>query len=135
MRRAGGVAGRALLGLLELAVEDLALVLRLLDGAGELLVQHALLRLRALASERGRAAWAARSGLTVAELAEVYERSALVAHAGIGDDRAGLLERVGVRDRVALRRWTPEALAAALRAHADGPRERFLERRVRVWLR
>lgn len=91
--------------------------------------------LRALDGESGRAAWAARSGLTVAELAEVYERAALVAHEGLGDDRVRLLERVGVRDRASLRRWEPAALAAALRAHADGPRERFLERRVRVWLR
>jgi hypothetical protein len=91
--------------------------------------------LRALDGARGRAAWAARSGLTVAELGEVYERSALVAHEGLGNDRARLLERLGVRDRVALRRWDAAALTAALRAHSDGPRERFLERRVRVWLR
>jgi hypothetical protein len=91
--------------------------------------------LRALRDPDARAAWAAPSGLTPAQLGEVYERAALVAHQGLGDDRARQLERLGIRDRTALRTWTVPALAAALRAQEDGPRERFLERRVRVWLR
>src|SRR5262245_41010025 len=42
-----GVERRALAGLLELLLEDLALVLVLMDGAGELLVEPALLGLDA----------------------------------------------------------------------------------------
>jgi hypothetical protein len=91
--------------------------------------------LRALGEARHRADWSARSGLTEAELAEVHERAALVAHAGMGDQRARQLERVGIRDRAALRGWTAPALAAVLRAQGETPRDRFLERRIRVWLR
>jgi len=77
---------------------------------------------------------AARTGLTVDEVERVRERVALVAHRGIGLDRARELDGIGLRTLSELRTWTPEAIASSLRARRPSdPRNRFLERRARVW--
>jgi hypothetical protein len=89
---------------------------------------------RALREDASLAGWAARTGLGVDALRRDRERVALVLHHGLGDDRARELARVGVETRADLPRWRPEDLAdALLRAGARGP-DRFLVRRVRVWL-
>lgn len=89
--------------------------------------------LRALDDVPSRQEWARRSAVPLAELEAVRDRVALVVHKGLGDQRARQLARVGVHRLDDLRAWTPDALAAALRAQGDsGP---FLERRVRAWLR
>jgi predicted flap endonuclease-1-like 5' DNA nuclease len=62
------------------------------------------------------------------------ERVGLVLHHGLGDARAQQLGRLGIETRADLARWSPDELASALRrSGASGP-DRFLERRVRVWL-
>ena len=90
--------------------------------------------LRALESLEDRAAWSARSGLSAAELDRIRSTVALVMHRGLGDDRAAQLRRLGIESVTDLRRWDSAALAAALRAQGATPRDRFLERRARVWL-
>lgn len=75
-----------------------------------------------------------RSGLGEARLAEIEEAVALVMHRGLGLARVEQLGRLGIRSRAQLAARTPEELAAALRSRRDTPRERFLERRARVWL-
>jgi hypothetical protein len=91
--------------------------------------------LRALGDDDGLAEWSARSGLSVETLKKHRERIALVLHRGLGDGRAQELARLGIESRKDLVGWRPGELAAALRrSGARGPR-RFLERRVRVWLR
>jgi Domain of unknown function (DUF4332) len=89
--------------------------------------------LRALGDESSRAEWSRHSGLGTAELEAARDRVALVVHKGLGDRRAVQLQALGVQRRQDLRRWTAASLAAALRA--QGPGYRFLDRRVRVWLR
>ena len=91
--------------------------------------------LRALASREAIKRWSASSGLPVDELCVVRSRTALVVHRGLGLERAQRLAALGVRDRTALARWNPVALAAALRGGSATPRDRFLERRARVWVR
>jgi len=92
--------------------------------------------LKALASVADRKDWAQRTGLSVAELSDAHARVRLVTHRGIGGERALALERLGIRTRADLAGWDAGRLAAALRASAGGtPRDRFLERRVGVWLR
>lgn len=90
--------------------------------------------LRALGTAEGRAAWSARSGLSAPELDRVRARVELVMHRGLGQDRALQLQRLGVETVADLARWDAGALAAALRAQGPTPGDRFLERRVRVWL-
>jgi hypothetical protein len=90
---------------------------------------------RALGTAAAREKWSRRSGLAVAELEAVDDALALVAHQGLGGERAFQLGRLGIRRREDLARWTPEALAAALRAQGSRPGDRFLERRARVWQR
>jgi predicted RecB family nuclease len=78
--------------------------------------------------------WSARTGLAVDSLRRDREAVKLVLHRDLGDDRARELARLGIHTCDDLARWRPEPLAAALRAMgARGP-DRFLERRVRVWL-
>ena len=89
---------------------------------------------RALADDESLARWSARTGLGVADLRRDRERVALVLHHGLGEDRASELAGVGIESRADLPGWKAPELAAALRrAGARGP-DRFLERRVRVWL-
>jgi hypothetical protein len=90
---------------------------------------------RALEDAGGRARVARESGLSVDQLERARERVALVLHQGLGADRALQLERVGVRRVADLAPWAPADLAAALRAQGPQPRDRFLERRVDVWIR
>jgi predicted flap endonuclease-1-like 5' DNA nuclease len=82
----------------------------------------------------GRRAIAAASGVPEAEVAEAAARTRLVLHRGLGDDRASQLARLGIRRVEDLAGWTAEGLAAALRSQGPQPRDRFLERRARVWL-
>lgn len=90
---------------------------------------------RALGTDAGLAEWSARTGLSVETLRRHRERVALVLHHGLGDGRAQELARLGVETRADLGRWRWEPLAAALRdSGARGP-DRFLQRRVRAWLR
>ena len=91
--------------------------------------------LRALRDGPARDEWARRSGMAAAELQAIRDRVALVVHRGLGDQRAQQLDRLGVHRLDDLARWSPGPLAAALRAQGETPRDRFLERRVRVWLR
>jgi len=90
--------------------------------------------LRVLETTAGRAEWSARSGLTASALDDVRSRVGLVMHRGLGEDRALALERLGIASVDDLARWDAAALAAALRVQGDGPRDRFLERRARVWV-
>jgi hypothetical protein len=89
---------------------------------------------RALRDETGIERWSHRSGLPPAELRLCRERAALVLHEGLGAERALQLERVGIHRVEDLVGWSPEALAAALRAQGTSERDRFLERRARVWI-
>jgi predicted flap endonuclease-1-like 5' DNA nuclease len=89
---------------------------------------------RALHTAEDRAAWSARSGLPAAELEDIRSRVELVMHRGLGQERAAELERLGVETVADLARWDPAALAAAMRARETTPRDRFLERRARVWI-
>ncbi|PYQ54672.1 MAG: hypothetical protein DMF78_04935 [Acidobacteria bacterium] len=90
--------------------------------------------LRATRDPEARAAWSARAGVTVAELEAARSRVALIAHRGLGLDRARQLEALGIRSLQDLARWPPEALAAALAAQRPAdPRNPFLERRARIW--
>jgi hypothetical protein len=90
--------------------------------------------LRALETPEGRASWSARTGLPATELERVRSRVELVMHRGLGHERALQLQRVGIESVSDLARWDPASLAAALRAEGTTPRDRFLERRARVWI-
>ena len=90
---------------------------------------------RALRDARAREDLSRRSGIPAGQLEAVGETLALVAHRGLGEERAFQLGRLGINRRADLARWTPAALAAALRAQGAGPGDRFLERRARVWTR
>jgi len=90
--------------------------------------------LRALRTAEGLQRVSERTGIAAPELERLCETVALVMHRGLGDDRARQLARLGIHDRAALARWTAPALAEALRRQGTTPRDRFLERRVRVWL-
>ena len=61
------------------------------------------------------------------------ETDALVAHRGLGQERARALGRLGIDEVADLSAWAPDELARALRS--PDPRDRFLERRARVWTR
>lgn len=56
----------------------------------------------------------------------------LVAYRGLGQERARALGGLGIGSVSDLARWSPEALAGALRS--PDPRDRFLDRRARVWV-
>ena len=90
--------------------------------------------LRALGTGEGRAAWSDRSLLEPSTLERVHSRVALVMHRGLGEERALQLARLRIESLEDLSRWETVALTAALRAQRTDPRDRFLERRVRVWL-
>jgi uncharacterized protein DUF4332 len=90
--------------------------------------------LRALDTADGRDDWSARSGLSIVDLERVRARVELVMHRGLGQKRALQLQRLGIDTRADLRRWDPQVLAGALRAQGASPRDRFLARRVRVWV-
>lgn len=82
-----------------------------------------------------RRAWADRMALPTADLDGARERVALVVHRGLGLGRARDLEALGIRTRNDLARWPADALAREIAArHPADPRNRFLERRVRVWM-
>ena len=91
--------------------------------------------LRALRDVPSREEWSRRSGIAVADLEAVRDRVELVTYKGLGEERALQLARLGIGRRDDLARWPPGALASALRAQGVTPRDRFLERRVSVWLR
>jgi uncharacterized protein DUF4332 len=90
---------------------------------------------RALADSDRRARVARVCGMSPDELERARERVALVLHQGLGADRALQLERVGVRRVADLAPWAAADLAGALRAQGPQSRDRFLERRVDVWIR
>ena len=90
--------------------------------------------LRALGDAEGRARWSTLSGHSAAELGHVRARVALVMHRGLGQERALQLHRLGIETVPDLARWDAAALAAAIRAQGVTPRDRFLERRARVWV-
>ena len=90
--------------------------------------------LRETADVSARGAWAARLGVSREDLDGLRERVALVVHRGLGGERARDLEGIGIRTVDDLAQWPPDALAQALAArHPWDPRNRFLERRARVW--
>ena len=89
--------------------------------------------LRALKTPAGRAEWSSRSGLSTSALETIRSRVELVMHRGLGEDRALALQRLGVASVDDLTRWDAAALATALRAQDGRTRDRFLERRARVW--
>jgi hypothetical protein len=89
---------------------------------------------RALGTAEGRAAWSLRSGLSAPELDRIRARVELVMHRGLGQERALQLQRLGVETVADLARWDAAALATALRAQENRTRDRFLERRARVWI-
>jgi hypothetical protein len=78
--------------------------------------------------------WADRVALPPEDLDRARERVALVVHRGVGLARARDLDALGIRTLDDLAKWPAEMLARqiAARRPAD-PRNRFLERRVRVW--
>ena len=90
---------------------------------------------RRTSTPEGRRAVAASSGLSEVEVEQAGARTRLVLHRGLGIDRAVQLERLGIHTLEDLRRWSPESLTEALRAQGSQARDRFLERRARVWLR
>jgi hypothetical protein len=90
--------------------------------------------LRVLRTPEGLRQAASRTGIPAAEMDRIREAVALVMHRGLGDDRARQLGLLGIHDRTALARWRAMDLAAALRRQGTAPRDRFLERRVRVWV-
>jgi Domain of unknown function (DUF4332) len=101
-------------------------------AAGGLESPEALLRALSVPGELHE--WSARTGLPAEVLLAHRERVALVVHRGLGQDRARELGALGIRTCHDLAAWSPERLAAALRATgARGP-HRFLERRARAWL-
>jgi hypothetical protein len=89
---------------------------------------------RALRGEAGLLRWSERSGLPPDDLRLCRERAALVLHEGLGAERAVQMERAGIRRVEDLAAWSPQALAAALRAQGTTERDRFLERRAGVWI-
>jgi predicted flap endonuclease-1-like 5' DNA nuclease len=90
--------------------------------------------LRATRDPAAREAWAARAGVPMADLEAARTRVALVVHHGLGLERAHELQSLGIASLADLARWPPEELAAALAAQRPAdPRNRFLERRARVW--
>jgi hypothetical protein len=90
--------------------------------------------LRDTAEAPARGAWAQRLGLPRDDLDRVRDRVELVVHRGLGGERAGQLEAIGIRSVDDLGRWPASDLAEALAArHPADPRNRFLERRARVW--
>jgi hypothetical protein len=89
------------------------------------------LLVRRLATDGGRAEWAARTGIDREALRAHHDRARLVMHRGIGDARAVQLASLGVHRVEDLARWDTADLAARLRT--GDPRDRFLERRVRGW--
>lgn len=72
--------------------------------------------------------------LAAAPLEAAFETVALVMHRGLGQERASQLGRLGIRSRADLARWSPAELARRLREQGQSPRDRFLERRARVWV-
>jgi hypothetical protein len=97
-----------------------------------------LARLDLLPAEERRALLAAglrspEQALTVPLPEPARETLALVVHRGLGQERARALGALGIDEVADLAAWSPEALAGALRT-AD-PRDRFLARRARVWVR
>lgn len=90
---------------------------------------------RALRGEGGVERWSARTGLPAAELRTIRGLVALLRHRGLGEERALQLRELGIETLADLARWSPERLAAALRAQRPRHPDPFLERRARVWLR
>ena len=83
-----------------------------------------------------RRGWAIRTSIPLAELESARAQVALVMHRGIGLERTHDLAALGIRTRDDLARWRADALAAAIaQRHPGDRRNRFLERRARVWTR
>jgi hypothetical protein len=78
--------------------------------------------------------WAERLALPAEDVESARERVALVVHRGIGLGRAHDLEALGIRSLRDLARWPAADLAREIaRLRPADPRNRFLERRARVW--
>jgi hypothetical protein len=78
--------------------------------------------------------WEQRLALPPEDLERARERVALVVHRGIGLGRAHDLEALGIRSLRDLARWPAADLAREIaRLRPADPRNRFLERRARVW--
>jgi predicted flap endonuclease-1-like 5' DNA nuclease len=90
--------------------------------------------LRALDTAEKRRSWAERTGISEPTIEAHRERVALVMHRGLGQARARQLATLGIETPRDLARWSPKALAQALRRQGVSPRDRFLERRARVWV-
>jgi hypothetical protein len=90
--------------------------------------------LRALDTPEERRSLGAQTGIPESTLETHRERVALVMHRGLGEERARQLATLGIDTRRDLSRWSAEALAKELRRQGASPRDRFLERRARVWL-
>jgi hypothetical protein len=92
--------------------------------------------LRETAERSRRVEWADRLALPVEELDAARPRVALVVHRGLGLDRARDLGALGIHTVDDLAAWPADELAAAIaRRRPRDPRNRFLERRARVWTR
>ena len=92
--------------------------------------------LRVLERAKGDGALARRAGVAPGDLDEAADRLGLVLHHHMGADRAAELVDLGIHRVADLDRWAPDTLTQALRARgAVTQRDRFLERRVRVWFR
>jgi hypothetical protein len=79
---------------------------------------------------------ARRAGVTPRDLDEAARRLGLVLHHQMGADRAAQLGELGIHGVSDFDGWTPDTLTEALRARgAITLRDRFLDRRVRVWFR
>jgi predicted flap endonuclease-1-like 5' DNA nuclease len=90
--------------------------------------------LRATARASDRADWAARTALPLEELEAARARVALVAHRGLGLGRVHDLDALGIRTLDDLAQWSAEELAAAIaQRRPHDRRNRFLERRARLW--
>jgi hypothetical protein len=90
--------------------------------------------LRVTADGAQRRAWAERTSIPLPELESARARVALVMHRGIGLERAHDLAALGIHTRADLAAWPADALAAAIAHRRPGDRRnRFLERRARVW--
>jgi len=90
--------------------------------------------LRATADPASRRACAERASIPLPEIETARARVVLVMHRGIGLERAHDLAALGIHTREDLAAWRADALAAAIAGRRPGdPRNRFLERRARVW--
>jgi predicted flap endonuclease-1-like 5' DNA nuclease len=90
--------------------------------------------LRETEDDAKRRALAGRTSIPLSDLESARDRVALVMHRGIGLERAHDLAALGIHTRTDLAAWPADRLAAAIARRRPGDRRnRFLERRARVW--